>query len=420
MFNGNMYTRVRNRSFDYEFGKSELFYNNQLSRREYYRGRTKETTSDRENMWYTWLSVNKIAPWTRAWDVGGPFESVKTRVVQNGVNVNLRYFPYQGDYLYRFRGLLLPGIVMDPYEYRTGTTSLWNPISYSSYSDLDQFGSEAIAATRPDSPHFDMYQALEELRREGLPKVPGLTILRDRSLKGAAGEHLNYEFGINPLVRNVQDLADVIRRADELLAQYQRDSGRLIRRKLDVPEESSFTESVHSTQLYPRNTVAGFFSSKGPTLVTVETRRRLWFSAAYRYFITDANLPYIGDELDKLEKLLGVTPTPEKLYSLAPWTWMLDWFTNSGEMLSAIASFTSDPMLIRWAYVMEHMMRTTTYSQTLITNEGQSVTTAISLIQERKLRRKATPFGFGLTEEDLTSRQKAILAAIGISKMPFG
>jgi len=415
----NVYTRVRHRGKSVSDEGTGVEYYNGTPTRHKYIGFLSEVTKDHNNHFPTWLAVNASAPWTSVWDVGGPFENVKSRVEFGGDNVSLRYFPYQGDYLFRYKGLLVPGVVPGPeFSYSNMSNSLWNPTTFD-YSDtaaLDQFGAEAIAATIPNAPHADVFQQLEEIRREGLPKIPGLQFLKDKGIRGLAGEHLNYQFGVLPTVSAIREDAEAIKNAAEILKQYHRDSGRLVRRRLVVPKETTTTTEVWSTTTYPLNTVAGYFNARGPVYRIVETTRKRWFSGAYRYFAPIDPTP-LDKFLDDANILLGIDITPEKMFALAPWSWMLDWFTNSGEMLTAIQTFRQDPMLLRWGYVMEHMKRTTTYEQDLVTNTGASVKARLTLIQERKMRRKATPFGFGLSEEELTTKQKSILAALGISKL---
>lgn len=419
---GNAYTRVRRRpNVLTDEGHSTRFILGGQPSRETYRGFGSEVTSDRNNHWLQWRQVKHNADWVSAWDVGGPFESVKTRVTFGGSEIRMKYFPHQGDFLYRFEGLLVPGLAYNPYSWISMPKTLWNPTTfeYSDTASLDQFGAEAIQATIPNAPHADVFQQVEELRREGLPKLPLYSFLKNKGAGTAAGEYLNYQFGIAPTVGAIQEDLDAIRNAAEILSQYHRDSGRLVRRKLSVPEETVTTDEVYSTSLYPRNTVPGFFNYRGPLMRTVKTTRKRWFSAAYRYYapVDPTTLQYY---LGNANALLGTNITPEKMFALSPWSWMLDWFTNSGEMLSAIETFRQEPNLLRWGYVMEHMQRTTTYEQNLVTNEGVSVVAKLKLEQERKIRRRATPFGFGFSEEDLSTKQKSILVALGISKLPFG
>jgi hypothetical protein len=67
---------------------------------------------------------------------------------------------------------------------------------------------------------------------------------------------------------------------------------------------------------------------------------------------------------------------------------------------------------------MEHTVSSNTYTHIGPSGfkfEGLNAP-AISLVSETKVRRKANPFGFGITWAGLSQRQQAIAAALGLTR----
>lgn len=118
------------------------------------------------------------------------------------------------------------------------------------------------------------------------------------------------------------------------------------------------------------------------------------------------------------KKLLGISLTPDTVWNLAPWTWAVDWFSNAGDVVSNVTDWAVDGLVLRYGYIMEHSLVRDTYTfvgPTTFQSESQRPQ-ALIFSSERKLRRKATPFGFGLNWDGLSPRQLAIAAALGLSR----
>lgn len=117
-------------------------------------------------------------------------------------------------------------------------------------------------------------------------------------------------------------------------------------------------------------------------------------------------------------KLLGTRLTPEVLWNLAPWSWAADWITNTGDVLHNISMFAQDGLVLRYGYVMEETIieRTWTLHGVGFKSSPGPYNFSSTLREIHKVRRKATPFGFGVSEEAFTPRQYSILAALGMSR----
>jgi len=118
-------------------------------------------------------------------------------------------------------------------------------------------------------------------------------------------------------------------------------------------------------------------------------------------------------------KLLGLDLNPETLWEMAPWSWAVDWFTNAGDVIHNVNAWSSDGLVLKYGYIMEHTIVRDIYTWVGDTRFKPDTVypDVVVLVTETKLRRRATPFGFGLTFSSLTKRQKAIAAALGLTRL---
>jgi hypothetical protein len=271
----------------------------------------------------------------------------------------------------------------------------------------------AIKRTEPTRPSFDLSVFLGELRAEGLPRLPGTDVMeKTRAAKAAGSEYLNVEFGWLPLMRGIRDFAQTVERSDRILRSYQEQAGIVHKRHYGWPPEESNTAGPCAFSCEPSN--AGFFTNGGYHHRQFSYR---WFEAEYVYYLptgTTAN-----DKFRRYgsyaRKLLGVDLSPSVVWNLSPWSWAADWFTNVGDVLDVYSALGTDGLVIRNAYVMHHTGSVTSWTGDLNGNPALRQTKV--RVQETKSRIGAlSPFGFGLAKEDLTSKQWAILAALGLSR----
>ena len=405
----------------------------------------REVTEDEEHPWYAWRDLLKdLASQGRSLlvEMGGDFTSAKSQVrFIKPVPVSLRYWPYQGDYLYKYVGPLVPGflsyhgvssdvkgIPWDEFNPKDRISSKDYGLSELDWASIDtseeelmQLGAKLVSSLSPTAPHNSVFTSLGELRNDGLPSVPFLSFLKGKDkdwIRNAGSEHLNYQFGIAPTISDVKKIHETIKNADKLLKQYSRDSGRLVRRRYDMDPETTTTTEVRvptSTEV-PLGTLQQHWSSVGPVTITTTTTRKRSFSAAYLYYVDEASLGGMTGWLEKADYLYGWKPDPSAVYNLTAWSWLLDWFTNTGDVIDNISLYLEDPFLVRWAYVMEHTHVVRSYRQHLVTNEGASVDIEVQLKLDLKKRRRVNPFHFGFKDEALTGHQLGILAALGATK----
>lgn len=293
---------------------------------------------------------------------------------------------------------------------------------------LFQLGGTAISRCIPTNPSADLATFLGELR-EGLPSMVGLNALKNirRPGKAGGGEYLNYQFGIKPMVSDVRKLVQATQKSSVILKQFERDSGRLIRRSYHFPKTEVEEDPVivgTGRGLYPSLPTYMYASFNSSDFTGTLTRQRKttiesWFSGGFTYFVdldSDA-LSRIHRKAQELRRVYGADLNLEVAWNLAPWSWAADWFANTGDVIHNLTAFSRDGLVMRYGYLMYKETIQDTYTHTGV-NLKSGPTGPVSQVFRTvyKRRVKAHPYGFGLTEESLSPRQLAILAALGISR----
>jgi len=341
------------------------------------------------------------------------------------------------------------------------------PLTVFSDAELTQFladlaakGSEAWAKLKPAQPDFSAASSLYELRE--LPASLGLRLrdlkrllvryrakkrykntkfISDPSFVGksyaniAGDSYLAVVFGFMPLIKDIRNFFGTFNNRKKALDQLLRDEGKPIKRDAtltsppDTTTTSTYNRSVANTgknsdvsptlvtQCYLTSTYAHLAITK----VTTEYTYKTWAKGKFRYYLPPG--PRNGPWRRSLyRRIMGLRITPENLYNIVPWSWLADYFTGLGHFMSAISSGVEDLLVADYAYMMRTVTRKTTYEchEPVYYNKAGNGHVKIStLVVEDvvKMRLKATPFGFGFNEENLSPRQAAVLGALGASRL---
>lgn len=317
------------------------------------------------------------------------------------------------------------GPVWCPIQLTSGKPS-WPTFLHSSTEDLGAKGATAVAQCKPTNASSDLLVALGELVTEGIPAVTGSRTWQSRTLsaRNAGSEYLNKEFGWDPLISDVISFGDTIRNSDKIMSQYERDMGNLVRRRRNLPLESTRTSTILDVAKLPdgiRVTDPGPEDTWTPGVWTKETytSRRSWFSGAFCYGIplNSTGRDGVASLAAEADKLFGLSLTPDVLWELTPWSWAIDWFSNTGDVLSNLSDVVTQGLVMHYGYIMEHTLHIHTYSLEGCTYGGVPIRVPqAQLVSETKKRVRANPFGFGVSWESLSPFQLSILAAIGITR----
>jgi len=301
------------------------------------------------------------------------------------------------------------------------------------------FGATAIANCSPTKPTVNLLASLAEAYHDGLPKLLGKATWQERTRRAmdirrkagtGADEFLNYQFGWLPLVSDVRDFVKGIAFMDLLLQQYIRDNGKVVRRQFAFTPEVSVSETTIQSPAWPYfganggNFVDTSIQPRGKVLRRRETVVERWFSGAFVYhlpqtFFAELYKPY-ADKFQIYRKVFGLELTPDVLWELTPWSWAADWFSNAGDVIHNVGAWSNGGLVMKYGYIMEHSYVRDTYTfvgpPNVIGNKYLRPPDTV-LVSETKIRRRANPFGFGLTMGGLSTLQKSILTAVGLSRL---
>lgn len=294
-----------------------------------------------------------------------------------------------------------------------------NPAS-STKSQLEALGRQAISRTLPTTSEVDLSSTLAEIISEGLPSMIGLATYRGgtKAARSAAEENLNYEFGVRPLISDVQKAVDVHRRSKQIWDQYVANAGKVLRRRYDFRPELKVTRYNTRGNPAPYGDRFLYTGDDHPLEIVTTEIKRQWFVGHYTYAIPRD--PFERN-LSQWNKLYGVVPDVETLWNLAPWTWALDWIGDFGTTVSNFSALQADGLVLKSGYMMEYTSKEQVYYLGPVryspheSNPKPAYFTQ-SFKTERKRRVVASPYGFQLDWDGFSPRQIGILASLGITR----
>jgi hypothetical protein len=264
--------------------------------------------------------------------------------------------------------------------------------------------------------------------------------IKDAS-KALGSEYLNNVFGWSPILRDINDSVKVLLTLDQMLFPED-DTRRSVQRTIStrgaVLENTSVALSVNSpfkgtdtpgpsSQFYNSYSWSNNLAPSDLNLSWTGTGTRsvletlsVWTTAR---FATNAR-PSIANNshLDRAIDLLGLELTPEVIWELTPWSWLIDWFSNMGTVIGNLSTLGLSNTILNYAYSTARLVtdgsvwckpnlapsgnRVVSYSGNFVTNTRL----------EAKARMAASPFGFDVTLGALNAGQWAILTALGLAR----
>lgn len=338
-------------------------------------------------------------------NVGGPFDLTdlgRSRYLSSSVDIRTSTSDLFG--VGRFQGSFIDGGFP----------------AYPSTSKLDpaDYAAEAYNRMKPTKPSFNALNFIVELR-----DLPGMMRERfTRDLRGGAGKHVEVQFGWLPLLSDLRKLVNLQQTAQKRLTWLIENNGKPVRRRTTLVETSTRTGYT---------TVPGVGHLPSLPNVTVykspigfewhDEYTHVWASARFRYWLPKGprNIEWTKEMLDRL---YGRGVTPEVIYNAIPWSWLVDWFSNVGDVLANLDAGVADRLAADYFYVMAHSIRMRTREVNVIYQDPRSlqrfnITTTSNAYFIQKRRVVGDPFGFNTSETSLTSMQLSILGALGLSRL---
>lgn len=381
---------------------------------------------------------------------GGPFTSIK---IDSGLPSGA---VGHGKFHSGTRELSVWGVGRGPYTYTGG---FCNPI-FPPYADgftmtnqsqvagamyglvpnaSDMWGSDAWSKTKPHLEKAGLGLAIKEARDipRMLSKSAGIFNESWKLLAGSkkqavrmapkkVGDHfLNHQFGWVPFVSDVEKAITIAQNSKEIIRKISLENGRDIRRRRTLVTDSS--------EFLARKDGGWFMEPAGDTIGGLigdgEAFRELWVqqdvvvtsSGSFRYYRPEFDLgdSHYWDALNQMKRQLtihGARINPSFVYNATPWTWLINWFSNAGDHVDQITDWGSDGLAAKYLYVMAHTKSLVKFKQFCPWKSGPARYELHRVIDIKQRVSASSPYGFSLSWGDLTSRQLAILGALGLSR----
>lgn len=281
-------------------------------------------------------------------------------------------------------------------------------------------GAEAYSKMKPTKPLFQGLNALYELR-----ETPEL--LRQKflpTLRHVADWHLAVQFGWLPLLSDVRNMVQTQRRLQKRLNWLLQHNGKPVRRMVEL---TSFTTApgVFDLNLLGGNglspsLVSQYYTNAGRSREVQTSGERWWASARFRYWLPEGPRD-VAWRRKMLIYLNGLYPTPSVIYNAIPWSWLVDWFSNAGNVISNLDAGVASRCAADYVYVMRHNWTQCEYTvnKTMKHRDGTPIpiNSTTYYRKDYKTRVAGDPFGFNTAENTLSGMQLSILGALGLSRI---
>lgn len=240
-------------------------------------------------------------------------------------------------------------------------------------------------------------------------KKKGNRLRRRKKLKEAADAYLAYRFAINPLISDVKKLmnfqASVQNRMNELDRLYSKGG---LRRRVEIWSSSGSTEQKNFAMESQLGAVVRCD-------INTETSYRRWCTLRWTPI---GRSSYTNDQekQDLAHRLVGgftASGLVETAWELVPWSWMIDWFTNTQSFIQA--NNGSVPAFAGGRCTMTHSYTTTSFRR----SDTISALTGGDGFYTRESKTRVIGGG-GTLEASLpflNGSQLSILGALSVSKL---
>jgi len=316
---------------------------------------------------------------------------------------------------------------------------------------LNAQGTAFIKRARPGNPSANLFQFVGELHQ--IPQLPKVSYAGLKSFRDLGSNYLNFEFGWKPFVKDLVDMYNTQRKLEKTLEGLRKNNGLIVRRRekrKTTVESSLISEGSLSvpfghlvdTTIGGDSFLNGYYVS-GPTgaadldlysftgqcdySYAVNEQLTTWNCGNFGYYVPDIGSSRWTEKAKRA--LFGQNPTPSQLWELIPWSWLIDWFSNVGDIMSNLSENAVDNETWTNCYSMREIETshyitisnhwdhhtTSTFGAVFDVPAG-SASVDYTRTELNRLRRQASPYGFGLNWPDFSLRQILVLAALGITR----
>jgi len=273
-----------------------------------------------------------------------------------------------------------------------------------------------VAARRPPRGTSRVREAAEERHRR----------IRDMSIddaRAAADDYLAYIFGVRPTVASLDALAESLTLSRQVAEKVSRQGWKRIRRRRVRPLQREIASTTNPNAVMFAIANGNRAALYGQVHKFTESTQQVWYSASYRMPVseTDHWLDQCSELFKRIDLLTGLGLDVRVAWDLIPFSFMADWFANTGDFLESRQVIADYNITCEYGYVMCHtrLQHTLTASgywgsyPGSTPRSGGQASYHYSDLTETKERRRAGPFGFNTNWDGLNGFQWSALVALG-------
>lgn len=161
----------------------------------------------------------------------------------------------------------------------------------------------------------------------------------------AANQYLNYKFGWESVLRDIREMmslpTSITKRINYLISRSGKDTtyrSKVLLDSLAVPGISpTFSYNLAS------------FEEILTQSTSIERTGEIRCVVNNSLTLPELSVPELSASLH--DKLWGLTLTPEDIYNIIPWSWLVDYFTGLGEYIRVITELQQDRLVINYGFM---------------------------------------------------------------------
>lgn len=385
------------------------------------------------------------------YDVGGPFVAVNYHrpngVASVGDRLLRRYTSAGKQYEDRYSGGVLPVVTEVQANVMADLIGDIKSINADTVttakgfipSDISELGEEALVKLRPKFEKANLLQSIYELREapsmlrttskgfsdlyQRLGGQPGSKVMQPKKV---ADHFLNHQFGWKPFVRDVYSALDAVVAFDGYASRQEAINDQWQKRYFAeevVEKEDIYFQDTNLCHLSPVSLEDARSNGnwKVQFTITIEEYTKIWYEGTFKmykaYFDHKVPMHPAVRKARQLMAIAGVNVNPSTLWKITPYTWMIDWFSNSGRLIQQAEDLVSNSVVHKYAYAMRHHSKRFRINFKASGASGDCDLNWFAGGEAKQRFIAKSPFGFRLSGGGLSATQYAILGALGISKL---
>lgn len=262
-----------------------------------------------------------------------------------------------------------------------------------------------------------------------------LQLSRDDAV-AAADDYLAYIFGARPTLQVLDDLSDAYSRSREVaetitrkgLGKTSNPRERRVRRRRVRNYPDVVATSVVPKTLAGVGVVMSPWRLYGTAHYYHASTKKTWWSGSFRMVTSDTDdwLMKCNNFFRRVDELSGIGLDIRVAWDLVPWSFVADWFANTGDCLENRQRIADYNIACEYGYFMCHTRESREMSITGQLRKSSNVPWWGSVdagihyesVVEVKRRHACGAYGFHSTFDGLNNFQWTALAALGLSRLP--